>query len=40
MVLLYNPMWKKEYAPNRWRERVALNSFKLQIKQTQVITEI
>ena len=28
MVLLYNRIWKNQYAPKRWREGVALNLFK------------
>ena len=28
MVMLYNWIWKNEYAPRRWREVVVVNSFK------------
>ena len=28
MVMLYNWIWKNEYAPRRWREGVAVNLFK------------
>ena len=29
MVMLYNWIWKKEYAPRRWREGVVVNLFKI-----------
>ena len=28
MVMLYNWIWKNEYAPRRWREGVVVNLFK------------
>ena len=28
MVMLYNLIWKNEYAPRRWREGVVVNLFK------------
>ena len=28
MAMLYNLIWKNEYAPRRWREGVVVNLFK------------